>query len=79
MVKQWSDRIRTLYLRKHDAAYALKVTVLKKIEYALPALNLSKAQCDKLMTPILQAALPKAGYNRTWSSPRWTTLGHFGT
>ncbi len=66
MVKRWSDRIRTSYLRKHDAAYALKVTVLKKIEYALPALNLSKAQCDKLMSPILQAALPKAGYNRNF-------------
>jgi hypothetical protein len=66
MVKHWSDRIRTSYLRKHDAAYALKVTVLKKIEYALPALNLSKAQCDKLMRPILQAALPKAGYNRNF-------------
>jgi hypothetical protein len=66
MVKQWSDRIRTSYLQKHDAAYALKVTVLKKIEYALPALNLSKAQCDKLMRPILQATLPKAGYNQNF-------------
>jgi hypothetical protein len=64
MVKQWSNGICTSYLRKHHAAYALKVTVLKKIEYALPALNLSKAQCDKLLTPILQAALPKEGYNR---------------
>ena len=64
MVKQWSDRIRTSFLRKHDAAYALKVTVLKKIEYTLPALNLTKAQCDKLMRPILQASLPKARYNR---------------
>jgi hypothetical protein len=54
------------HLQKHDAAYALKVTVVKKIEYALPALNLSKAQCNKLMHPILQAALPKAGYNRNF-------------
>jgi hypothetical protein len=66
MVKQWSDRVRTSYLQKHDAAYGLKVTVLKKIEYALPAVNLSKAQCHKLMRPILQAALPKAGYNRNF-------------
>jgi hypothetical protein len=48
-VKKWSDRIRASFLRKHDAAYALKVAVLKKIEYCLPALNLSKVQCDKLM------------------------------
>jgi hypothetical protein len=63
-------------------AYALKVMVLKKIKHALPTLNLSKvlkkikhalptlnlskAQCDKLVRPILQAALPKAGYNRNF-------------
>jgi hypothetical protein len=41
--KKWSDKIRTSFLRKNDPAYALKVTVLKKIEYCLPALNLSKS------------------------------------
>ena len=40
--------------------------MLKKIEYCLPALNLSKSQCDELMRPILKAALPKAGYNRNF-------------
>jgi hypothetical protein len=66
MVKQWSDRIRTLYLRKYDTVYALKDTVLVKIEYALPTLNLIKAQCNCLMRPILQAIL-EAGYN--WHFP----------
>ena len=42
------------------------MTVLKQIEYCLPALNLSKSQCDELMRPILKAALPKAGYNRNF-------------
>jgi hypothetical protein len=66
-VKKWLDKIRTSFLRKNDAAYALKVTVLKKIEYCLPALNLSKSQCDELvMMPILQAALSKAGYDRNF-------------
>jgi hypothetical protein len=65
-VKKWSDKILTSFLRKHDAAYALKVTVLKKIEYCLLALNLSKHQCNELMWPILKAALPKAGYNRNF-------------
>jgi hypothetical protein len=66
MVKQWPDRIRTSYMQKHDAANGLKETVLKKIQYALPVLNLSKGQYDKLMRPIFQAALPKAGYNRNF-------------
>jgi hypothetical protein len=65
-VKNWSDKIRTSFLRTHDAAYALKVTALKKIEYCLLALNLSKHQCNELMRPILKAALPKAGYNRNF-------------
>jgi hypothetical protein len=42
------------------------VTALKNIEYCLPALNLSKNQCNQLMRPILEAALPKAGYNRNF-------------
>jgi hypothetical protein len=33
-VKKWSDRIRISFLRKHDAAYALKVTVLKRLSIA---------------------------------------------
>jgi hypothetical protein len=65
-VKKWSDWIRTYFLLKHDAAYALKVTVLKQIDYCLPPLNLSKSQCDRLMRPILKSALPKAGYNRNF-------------
>jgi hypothetical protein len=67
-VKKWSDKIHTSFLRKHDAAYALKVTVLKKIEHCLPALNLSKSQCNALMQPILKAALPKVGNN--WIFPK---------
>jgi hypothetical protein len=80
-VKKWSDRVQTSFLHKHDAAYALKVTVLKKIEHCLPALNLSKVQCNKLMRLILQAALPKAGFNRHFPTevihgPNSTNIHH---
>jgi hypothetical protein len=64
---KWADQIRVAYLQKHNAApYALKPTILKKLEYALPALSLTEIQCKAIMAPVLKAALPKSGYNRNF-------------
>jgi hypothetical protein len=57
----------------------LKTTILKKLEYALPALSLNKIQCKAIMTPVLKAALPKSGYNRNF--PReliYRPISHLG-
>jgi hypothetical protein len=54
---KWADQIRVAYLQKHDAAYALKTTILKKLEYTLPALSLTEIQCKAIMAPVLKAAL----------------------
>jgi hypothetical protein len=71
---KWADQICVAYLQKHDAAYALKTTILKKLEYALPALSLTEIQCKAIMAPVLKAALPKSGYNRNF--PRELIYGH---
>ena len=47
-----------------DAWYAMNCTIMKTIEYPLMATTLSRAQLDTVMSPILTAALPKAGIQR---------------
>ena len=63
---QWADKLRTAPLREQETATALKATILKTLEYPLQALFLSKQQCDSLMRVILEAALPKAKFHRTF-------------
>jgi hypothetical protein len=76
---KWADQIRVAYLQKHDAAYALQTSILKTLEYALPALSLTEIQCKAIMGPILKAALPKSGYIRNF--PReliYGPISHLG-
>ena len=42
IAKQWYEKIRVGYLTRYDAWMALNTTVMKKIEYPLPALTLNK-------------------------------------
>ena len=64
--KKWADKLRTAPLREHETATALRATILKTLEYPLQALFLTQDQCDKLMRVILEAALPKAKFHRTF-------------
>jgi hypothetical protein len=61
--KTWADKLRTSFLKEKEANAALKTTILKKLEYPLPALTLSEKQCNAIMQPVLNAALPKAKFN----------------
>ena len=70
---QWADRLRTAPLCDYEAAMALKATILKTLEYPLPAIFLSDQECNKLMSIVLTAALPKARFNR--NSCRRTMYG----
>ena len=64
--RRWADKLRTTTLREQETATALKATILKTLEYPLQATFLTKQQCDKLMRIILEAALPKAKFHRTF-------------
>jgi hypothetical protein len=48
-------------LQRHEAWYALTVTVMKMIEYPLLALTLTAQQCSHIMAPILMSGLPAFG------------------
>jgi hypothetical protein len=57
-VKEWRDYIQTGFLTAQDAHQALHTTILKTLQYPLPALTLTEKQCDKIMAPILEVGLP---------------------
>ena len=58
--KEWADRIRVSFLSESEAARALSITIIKKLEYPLLAMNLTRQECDDILKPLLQALLPKA-------------------
>jgi hypothetical protein len=43
---KWADQVRTGHLKKHDAWLCLQTTIMRTIEYALPATTLTKQQLD---------------------------------
>jgi hypothetical protein len=58
----------------------LKTTILKKLQYALPALSLNEIQCKTILAPVLlKEAFPKSGYNHNF--PReliYGPISHLG-
>ena len=65
--RDWADRLRTSFLSENEAVQALHSTILKKLEYPLLAMSLSREECDSILQPIFQAALPKARINRNFN------------
>jgi len=64
---KWADGMRSGLLPKDDAWLAFNSTIWKSLTYPLPALNLSKAECEKIMMPVLQYLLPALGVCRNFS------------
>jgi hypothetical protein len=62
----FADCIRTGFLSREDAIYALHRTIMKTLEYPMAATTMSKAQWEYIMAPILKAALPRMGYVRSF-------------
>jgi hypothetical protein len=54
----WKDHIQTGFLNPKDAHQALHTTILKTLQYPLPAMTLTEKECDKIMSPILEVGLP---------------------
>ncbi len=78
---KWADCVRTGRIPKEDAWLAFYSTIWKTLLYPLPALNLSKEECDRIMAPILHYLLPAMGICRNFSrtlvynSPKYMGLG----
>ena len=63
-VMNWVDGLRTGRLSKDDAWLAVQSTILRTLYYPLPALCLSKAQCEAILAPLLMFCLPSLGMCR---------------
>lgn len=53
MAIHWADCMRTGRIPKDDAWFAFQSTIWKSLSYPLLALNITKDECEKIMTPIL--------------------------
>ena len=60
----WAEKVRTGVIDRRDAWQALTLTVMKKLEYPLLALTLTKEECNYIMAPVLLSGLPRAGICR---------------
>ena len=61
VAEEWNGKIYSRFLEKQDAWIALKTTVMKTIEYPLPALTLTEEESRRVMAPILEAGLRTSG------------------
>ena len=64
ITRRWADRVRSGRLTHTEAWFSLNFCILKTLEYPLMASSLSKAQCKRIMQPIMDAGLPALGINR---------------
>jgi hypothetical protein len=65
-VIQWSDHMRTGRISKRETWLAFISTIWQTLCYPLPAINLTRKQCDKLMAPLLSYVLPALGICRNF-------------
>jgi hypothetical protein len=62
----FAKKIRTGMIQKDEAWQALHTTIMKTLEYPMPAINLSKQQWEYVMAPLLWSVLPGSGIVRTF-------------
>ena len=60
----WAEKVRSGRLSHAEAWFSLQYCIMKSLEYPLMATSLTRDQCDKIMSPIRQAALPALRINR---------------
>jgi hypothetical protein len=64
--QKWADAMRSGCISRFDVRLSLISTIWQTLLYPLPALNLSKLECEQIMAPILQYCLPAMGFCRTF-------------
>jgi hypothetical protein len=77
----WAEQMRTGSIRRDEAWLALQSTIWRTFCYPLNAVNLTTQQCEQIMSPVLQYALPAMGVCRNFprslvfSSTQYMGLG----
>jgi hypothetical protein len=59
--EDFADSMRTGYLSKNDAWYAINTTIINTFEYPMTATTIRKKEWESIMVPLLKAGLPRAG------------------
>ena len=65
-VDEFIGHLRGTRLDRNDVWKALETTILKTLRYPMTATTLSKPQWETIMTPLIKATLPRAGYVRSF-------------
>jgi hypothetical protein len=64
--EEWKELITTGHLQRTEAWHALESTILKTLQYPLPALTLTETECNKIIRPVLDAGLNKSSICKTF-------------
>jgi hypothetical protein len=64
--ESWTQRLKVGNLPRHLTWQAWMTTISKTLEYPLPVTTLSREQCRKLASVLIQAALPQVGVVKTF-------------
>ena len=64
--KRWIDFVRVGGLGWGATWVALKTTIMKSLEYPLPAMIFSKQQISSITGPLYNVALPRSGFARSF-------------
>ena len=71
--QNWADRVRTGHLPRRLVWESMNTTILKSLQYPLPATTLTEEECRWIMAPLLAQGLPASGVVR--SIPRAVVYG----
>jgi hypothetical protein len=63
---KWADNMHTGKISRDEAWLAITSTIWRMLTYRLPSLNLTKAQCEDIMAPVLLYGLPAMGVRRNF-------------
>jgi len=73
IAKKWVDALRTGRICRGEVLLALCLTILWALSYPLTVLNLTKAQREQILWPILIYCLPVLGICRNFPSSSFYT------
>jgi hypothetical protein len=71
--EEFADSLRTGFLKKNNAWYALTSTIMKTMEYPMAVTTIKEHEWNYIVAPILQAGLPRSGIERNF--PRDVLFG----
>jgi len=66
VAKGWQTLMSAAIVTHAAVEFGLRQVILRKLEYPLVATTFTLNECNKLMSPILSAGLPAAGFTRTF-------------